>query len=166
MKRLLTFLAVLVLAVGTGFAARTYLASPVRIAGSSMENTLLSGDVALVTRFHPLFKEPARGDVVQCTFPSRDATYIKRLIGLPGDVIECSGGILTINSRPVSEPYAASPTGDFRVELGMNEYFVLGDNRAKSYDSRAEDMGCISRQDLLGRVQWILWPLNRFGPVQ
>lgn len=163
MKRLLAVALVLVAAACVGLMARAWLASPVKIAGSSMEDTLCSGDVALVLR---LRGEPERGDIVQCAFPGRDGTYVKRLIGLPGDAVEFLDGALTVNGRPVSEPYVSSPTEDIRAVLGEDEYFVLGDNRAESYDSRAEDMGCISGEDLLGRVRWILWPLSRFGPVE
>ena len=162
MKRLLSALLAIALAVGLGFAARTWLVSTVRIAGSSMEDTLVSGDVALATRW----EEPERGAVMQCTFPGRSGSYVKRVIGLPGDEIEFSGGQLIVNGRPLSEPYVSSETEDMRITLGPDEYFVLGDNRAESYDSRAEDMGCISRDHFLGRVRWILWPVSRFGPVE
>ena len=162
MKRLLTVLLALAMAFGLGFAARTWLFSTVRIAGSSMENTLISGDIALVTRFG----KPERGSIMQCTFTGRSASYVKRVIGLPGDTIEFSEGQLFVNSRPLSEPYVTSETENMCITLSENEYFVLGDNRAKSYDSRAEDMGCIRRDQFLGRVRWILWPVNRFGCVE
>lgn len=163
MKRLLKVALLLAVAVALGLLARRWMATPVRIAGSSMEDTLLSGDVALVAR---LYGDARRGDVVQCRFPGRDGTYVKRVIGLPGDVVEFRDGALTVNGRPVSEPYVSSPTEDMRATLGADEFFVLGDNRAESYDSRAEDMGCVRGDDLLGRVCWILWPLNRVGPVE
>lgn len=162
MKRLLIWLLVLAIAIGTGFAARTWLFSAVRIAGSSMEDTLVSGDVALVTRW----EAPVRGCIMQCTFTGRSGSYVKRVIGLPGDVIEFSDGQLIVNSRPLSEPYVSSETEDMCITLGADEYFVLGDNRAESYDSRADDMGCIHRDQFLGRVRWILWPINRFGFVE
>ena len=93
-------------------------------------------------------------------------SYIKRVIGLPGDTVEFSGGQLIVNGRPLSEPYVSSETEDMCINLGMDEYFVLGDNRAESYDSRAEDMGCISHDQFCGRVRWILWPVDRFGPIE
>lgn len=163
MKRRLAVVLLLIAAVCLGIAARKWLVTTVRIAGSSMENTLCSGDVALVLRLHG---EPKRGDVVQCAFSGRDGNYVKRVIGLPGEVIECLNGQLLVDGRAISEPYVSSPTEDFRAEPGADEYLVLGDNRAESYDSRADDMGCISAENLLGRVCWILWPLNRFGPVE
>ena len=162
MKRLLTGLLVMAIAVGLGFAARTWLFTTVRIAGSSMEDTLLSGDLLLLTRF----SEPERGSVMQCTFTGRSGSYIKRVVGLPGDTIEFAKGQLIVNGRPLSEPYVSSETENMRITLGEDEYFVLGDNRAESYDSRAEDMGCIHRDQFFGRARWILFPLSRFGPVE
>lgn len=163
MKRILSFVIALTIAVGAGFAIRTWLFSTVHIAGSSMEKTLVSGDVALVSRFE---RNPDRGDIVECTFPGRSGSYVKRVIGLPDDTVEFSGGMLIVNGRPLSEPYVSSETEDMRITLGPEEYFLLGDNRAESYDSRAEDMGCIHRDQFLGRVRWILWPIDRFGPVE
>lgn len=162
MKRLLPCLIALAIAVGLGFAARTWLFSAVRIAGSSMEDTLLFGDIALITRWD----KPARGSVMQCTFTGRSGSYIKRVIGLPGDTVEFSDGQLIINGRPLSEPYVSSPTEDMCITLGADEYFVLGDNRVESYDSRSEDMGFIRRDQFSGRVRWILWPVSRFGPIE
>jgi len=162
MKRLIGILLVLSLAIGIGCAARAQLFSTVRIAGSSMEDTLHSGDIVLITRW----EEPVHGAVMQCTFDGRDSSYVKRVIGRPGDTIKFSDGTLILNDRPLSEPYVSSETDDMILTLALDEYFVLGDNRAESYDSRAEDMGAIRRDQFLGRARWILWPIHRFGPVQ
>ena len=163
MKRILRSLLILALAAAIGLLGRQLLFFTIRIEGTSMEGTLQSGDVVLAVRLNGA---PAHGDIVQCTFPNRSGTYVKRVVGLPGDMLEFSGGTLTRNGRPTSEPFVSSPTEDLTVSLAMDEYYVLGDNRAESYDSRAGDMGCISRQDILSRVVWILWPLDHFGPVQ
>lgn len=166
MKRLLAGLIALGLAVGLGLWARAHLVSTVRIEGSSMEDALRSGDVALVLKRGPLYREIAFGDVVECDFPGREGSYVKRVIGLPGDEIAFSDGALIRNGRPASEPYVSSETGDFAISLDEDAVLLLGDNRAESYDSRAEDMGCPSEEEILGRVCWILWPLSRFGPVR
>lgn len=162
MKRLLSAVLALVIVCAAGLAVRTWLISTVRIAGSSMEDTLRSGDVVLVWR---PWGSVGRGDVVQCEFTGRSGRYVKRIVGLPGDSVVFSDGTLTLNGMPLSEPYVSSRTEDAHIELGPDEYLALGDNRAESYDSRAEDMGCIRRDQILGWVVWILWPLNRFGPV-
>lgn len=167
MKNFLKGLTVLLTTILLALAARQWLAGTVKIAGSSMSGTLVSGDIALVTRFDYLgSKTPARGDVVQCRFPNRSGSYVKRVIGLPGETVEFSGGALYIDGVRIPEPYVTSPTGNFSAKLNTNEYLVLGDNRVESYDSRAEDMGCIPQEDLLGRVRLILWPFNRIDIVE
>ena len=69
-------------------------------------------------------------------------------------------------SSPSEAESVSSPTGDYSVRLGEDEYLLLGDNRMDSYDGRMADMGPVGRDGLLGRVRWILWPLDRFGPVK
>lgn len=162
MKRVLLTVLILLAALAAGLAVRTWGFTAVTVAGTSMNDTLFSGDVVLVTRFGSI----SNGDVVQTSFSGRSGSYIKRVIGLPGDVVEYADSALILNGRPLSEPYVSSPTENMRIALGEDEYFLLGDNRAESYDSRAEDMGCVSRSQISGRVQWILWPVSRFGPVE
>ena len=157
---------ILLVAFGMGLVLRRYVIGTVRVSGVSMQDTLKSGDLALVTRLKYAYGGPERGDVVECRFPGRDDTYIKRIIGLPGDEVAFAGGRLTVNGSPVEEPYLSTPTEDYAITLGADEYLALGDNRADSYDSRMADMGPIGRADILGRVRWILLPLNRFGPIQ
>lgn len=162
MKRWARLVLALALAALLGLCARRWVVSTIRIAGTSMEGALCSGDVALIWRPHG---DVRRGDVVECRFPGREGTYVKRVIGLPGERIAFEGGALYVDGKPVAEPYVSSLTDDFAIALGADEYLLLGDNRAQSYDSRAEDMGPVARDDILGRVCWVLWPLNRFGPA-
>ena len=145
------FLAVLILLL------RLTVFHTLRVEGSSMETTLTSGDIVLVTR---LTSPPGRFDIVECRFPGRSDTYIKRVIGLPGEEIQLSGYSLCINGKTMLESYLSTPAEDFSVSLGPDEYLVLGDNRAESYDSRENDMGMLRREDFIGRVQFILWPLR------
>ena len=126
-----------------------------------MVDTLRSGDVVLVTRFDYRIGTPDRGDVVECSFPGRSGTYIKRVIGLPGDTVEIIDSRVYVNGAPLSEPYASGSSEDYAVRLGEDEYLVLGDNRSQSYDSRAADMGFIGRDNLLGRVRIALNPFRR-----
>ena len=77
-----------------------------------------------------------------------------------------AGGALTVNGQAVDEDYVSSPTGDYSVALGEGEYLVLGDNRQESYDSRMADMGPVGAEAFEGRVRFIIWPLNRVGPVK
>lgn len=165
-RRLILAAVIVLLAALAGLALRHFVFGVVRVAGASMRDTLVGGDVVLVTRLDYRGREPARGDVVECRFPSRADTYLKRVIALPGDEVAFVGGQLQINGERVDEPYLSTPTGDFAASLGEDEYLALGDNRADSYDSRMADMGPISREDILGRARWIILPLSRFGPIQ
>ena len=141
---------------------RLFVFHLVRIEGSSMEDTLCSGEIALVTRLDYRFGgTPARGDIVECRFPGRVDTYVKRVVGLPGETVEIRGGKTFIDGVALDEPYVFSIPEDYSISLGENEYLVLGDNRSESYDSRAEDMGPIAAEDMLGRVRLCVWPLHR-----
>ena len=132
-----------------------------------MQDTLFAGDIALVTRFETLGgAPPGRGQVVQCRFAGRDGTYIKRVVGMPGEEIRFLGAELWVNGEAVSEPYVSSPSEDYAIALGEDEYLVLGDNRAESYDSRMADMGPVGRDAFLGRVRLVIWPLWRIGAVR
>ena len=134
----------------------------VRIEGTYMESGLSSGDLVLVTRFdYRNGRAPQRGDVVECSFPGRSGVYIKRVIGLPGETVEIREGRTWIDGVPLSESYATGPAEDYRAELGEDEYLVLGDNRAESYDSRAAEMGFLRRENFLGRARFVLWPLRK-----
>lgn len=135
----------------------------VRIEGTSMVDTLRSGDIVLVTRFDYRMGEAKRGDIAECSFPGRSGTYIKRIIGLPGDSIEIIDSRVYINGEAISEPYATGPSEPYSVQLDKNEYLVLGDNRSESYDGRAEDMGLIGKENLLGRVRFVLWPFRKIN---
>lgn len=140
---------------------RLFVFHLVRIEGGSMQDTLCSGEIALVTGFDYRFgATPARGDIVECRFPGRVDTYVKRVIGLPGETVEIRDGRTYIDGAAISEPYVFSIPEDYSVTLGENEYLVLGDNRSESYDSRAEDMGPIGAEDILGRVRLCAWPLH------
>lgn len=137
---------------------RIFVFHTVRIEGTSMNNTLKSGDIVLVISMFG--QEPGRGDIVECTFPDRDGTYVKRVIGLPGEFVEISGNDTYINGLPLQERYVSSETEDYSVQLGEDQYLLLGDNRAESYDSRAEDIGPASKSGFTGRVVCSLWPFR------
>ena len=137
----------------------------VRISGTSMSDTLRNGDVVLVTRFDYRDQLPALGDVVACRFPGREDVYIKRVAGLPGMGVEIRSGRLRLDGFPVEEPYVSSEAEDYETALGDDQYLLLGDNRAESYDSRMPDMGPVGADAIVGRVRFIVWPLNRLGGV-
>ena len=140
---------------------RMFVFHTVRIEGTSMNNTLKRGDVVLVVSL--LGSEPNRGDIVECRFPGRDGTYVKRVIGLPGEFVEIAGNDTLINGLPLQEKYVSSEAEDYSIQLGHDQYLLLGDNRAESYDSRAAEIGPADLSAFTGRVVFKLWPFGRIN---
>lgn len=153
------------LALAAVLIVRGFVFTVVRVDGRSMADTLLDGDLAAVTLWDMRTGAPRRGDVVICAFPGERTLSVKRVVGLPGETVEIAGGVTYIDGRPLEEDYLTHPTaqafGPFTVEAGR--YFVMGDNRALSRDSR--EVGAIDGGAIYGRVRYVLWPPGRFGPV-
>ena len=163
MKRFLIYALILALAFCLGMFIREYVAGVSSVAGDSMRDTLITGDKVFITRLEYALGTPDRGDIAQIELPDRGGLYLKRVVGLPGETVEIISGTVHVNGQPLSEPYAAPSDDDFSVELGDDEYFVLGDNRPVSYDSREEDFGVVSAGCFRGRVRAILWPPERIN---
>ncbi|MBQ7139498.1 MAG: signal peptidase I [Clostridia bacterium] len=147
---------------------RLFVVSLARIKGRSMLPTLQDRDVALVWRLLYLFRTPRRGDVVICHYPGRrmkrlpfiPQAFVKRVIGLPGDTVEWLEGELLLNGQPLREPYLDPARCRFKRTrpprtLGPDEYYVLGDNRDSSNDSRS--VGPIRRRAIRGRVVCLIY---------
>ena len=124
------------------------------------------GDIVVVTKFDYWFSGPERGDVTLCRLPehSESETYLKRVAAVPGDTYAIRGGVAYLNGEATDEPYATGTEDceDFEITLAENEYLVLGDNRPESYDSRAADVGVLSKSDFIGRARLKVWPLEQF----
>lgn len=166
MRRVVGAIVALCAVAVLGLAIRFFGVGLVRITGASMNNTLKSGDIVLVTRFdYRGGQGPDFGDVVECRFPGRADTYVKRVAGLPGDSIAFSQGFMTRNGEHISEPYVSSVTEDYAIDLDVDQYLLLGDNRQESYDSRMPDMGPVGRDAFSGRARLIVWPISRIGAV-
>lgn len=143
--------------------------------GISMEPTLYDGDNLVVEKFTYLFKDPERFDIVVFPFQYEENTYyIKRVIGLPGETVQIDEkGNIYINGEILEENYGKeviSPQyiGIARnpITLGADEYFVMGDNRNNSSDSRTEVVGNIHRKDIVGRAWLRVWPLSGLCVLQ
>ena len=161
MKRLGKLILLVALGAAIGLLIREYVLGVSAVAGDSMQPTLMTGDRVLITRMDYILGSPERGEVVQLEIPGRDGEYLKRVVGLPGETVEIIGGEVHINGQALNETYATLSDDDFRIQLDEDEYFVLGDNRPVSYDSREEDFGVISAGCFRGRVRAIIWPLER-----
>ncbi|WP_227766682.1 signal peptidase I [Zhaonella formicivorans] len=156
------------IAVILAFVIRIFLFQPFYIPSGSMEPTLMIGDRIIVNKITYRFSEPKRGDVIVFKYPlepKRD--YIKRVVGLPGETLEIKDGTLYINDRPTPEEYLPPnvPLADYGpITIPKNAYFMMGDNRSNSQDSRF--WGTLQRDYIIGKAVLIFWPLNRFGTIK
>ena len=167
----------LLLGAAIAVVLRLFVVSLAFIKGGSMLSTLRSRDIALVWRLPYLFRTPKRGEVVICHYPGRrmkrlpflPQAFVKRVIGLPGDTLEWQEGTLLLNGEALEEPYLDPARCRYARTrpprtLGRDEYFVMGDNRDSSHDSRS--VGPLCRRAIRGRVVCLLFPLKRVGKVR
>lgn len=138
------------------------------VEGPSMENTLFRGYRLIVSRLAYRFgAEPQRGDIIVFYSPQTDEILVKRVIGLPGETLRLgANGEVYINDQLLQEPYTSSIsflTGPGQWKIPDDQYFVMGDNRARSSDSRR--WGLISREEIIGRAWLIYWPIQEIKPL-
>lgn len=138
---------------------RTFIMTPVRVNGPSMDNTLKHGQILILNKLDKY----KRGDIVVVDLG--DEKIIKRIVGLPGESIYCLNGEIYINDEKIKEDYTSSETLDFtKVFIQEDEYFVMGDNRPVSMDSRS--FGPINKSQMMGTSEFRIWPLYKFGKVK
>lgn len=149
-----------------------YVGQRTEVLGASMESTLNDGDNLIVDKITYRFKDPQRFDIIVFPFQYEENTfYIKRIIGLPGETVQIDlDGTIYINGEALEENYGREIIKPENVGiaikpivLGEDEYFVMGDNRNNSSDSRTEVVGNIHRDDIVGRAWMRIWPLSDIG---
>jgi signal peptidase I len=165
---ILEWFVVLAVAVGLAFAVRAFVLQTYFIPSPSMEPTLLIGDRILVNKLSYHLHGVSRGDIVVFSTPPKELSdpsikdLVKRVIGLPGETISSSGGRVYIDGKPLPEPWLPAgtvTTGIATQKIPANQYFVMGDNRSDSQDSRF--FGPIARSLIVGRVVVRIWPFSR-----
>lgn len=168
-QELISMLLYMALVLGMTFLVITFLGQRTYVSGDSMKNTLEDGDNLIVDKITYRFRDPQRYDIIVFPFEYKDDTYyIKRIIGMPGETVQVADGRVYIDGEQLKESYgrelmeqagiAAEP-----LTLGEGEYFVLGDNRNASSDSRDPSVGIIHRDKIIGRAWLRIWPLHKFG---
>ena len=138
--------------------------------GRSMMNTLNDGENLLVEKVSYRFSDPGRFDVIVFYPHGRDSAdyYIKRIIGLPGETVQIKGKDIYIDEEKLEENFGKDPItepgmAEDPIKLGEDEFFVLGDNRTVSEDSRYEEVGPVKRENIEGRAVLRIYPLSEFG---
>ena len=150
-----------------------YVVGLQQVVGPSMSPTLENGDVLILDKANYRFFDVKKGDVI-ALYSSKSKYLIKRVVGMPGEYVEFKNNQLYINNIPLEEEYLGDSviTEDFSIrELGYETipedmYLVLGDNRGDSSDSRDPEIGLIKKSDILGKVRFRIWPLNKIKIVK
>ena len=167
MQELREWVVTLLAAVVIALLVRHFLFEPVRVDGMSMANTLVNGEVMFVTKPEYIWGDPQRFDVVICHYPDRgDTNFVKRVVGIPGDVVEVKDGYLYVNGEKYEEEYLTYrpnyTLAPYTVPEGM--YFVLGDNRSNSNDSHL--VGPITREMIVGHVRSVILPPSAWRTIE
>lgn len=147
------------ISLGIFFLVYIFLVQPHRVKGDSMFPNFKDGELLLTEKVSYRIYKPQRGDVVVFKAPgSRNVDYIKRIIGLPSEEIKITGGEIFINGEKLDEPYETQISdGDVTLTLLKEEYFVMGDNRGASSDSRS--FGPIKKSSIRGKTWLVYWPV-------
>lgn len=163
----------LLVVLAVTFLVVTYVGQRTKVSGSSMEPMLSDGDNLIVDKISYRFSEPERFDIIVFPFRYAEKTYyIKRIIGLPGETVYIDPeGSIYIDGEILTENYGKEIITDpgrayEPVTLGEDEYFVMGDNRNNSSDSRDPVVGNIHRSEFIGKAWMRIWPLNEIGLIQ
>lgn len=179
-EEIMSWALTLIFALAILIALQAWVGQPIRVDGASMENTLHNGEYVWVSHRD---RDYDRGDIVICHYPNRTegvyrlgsaltlthhTIFVKRLVALPGDTVEIRSERLYVNGVRVADPenMATAPRDFPLYRLGEDEYFVIGDNRFTSHDSRSSDVGPISGDMLRGKVKCVIWPLNQIRTVE
>ena len=147
------------------YVAVNFTTGRFRIESISMLPTFQPGQYVVVDKLSYLLGKPQRGDVIVFQYPlAPDKDYIKRVIGLPGETVSIGGGVVSVNGQPLNEPYIAAPPNlGGTWALSPDQYFVMGDNRNNSSDSRS--WGPLERKYLIGKAVLVYWPPPGWGWV-
>ncbi len=173
LRELLGWVLYFLVIIGLTYLILTYLGQRTGVEGSSMETTLSDGDQLLIDKLSYHIGEPERFDIVVFPYQHKKKTYyIKRIIGMPGETVQVIDGYVYINGELLeSDVYGAELMNDpmtaaSPITLGEDEYFVLGDNRNHSSDSRDPSVGLIKRENLIGKAWIRLYPFDRMGVIK
>lgn len=138
------------------------------VSGESMNNTLQDSDVLYVDKLSYFLSEPKRGDIVICNYPGSENHFVKRIIGLPGETVEIKDNVIYINGVAGLDNWNGNHTlyDMAKVSIPDDSYFVVGDNRNNSKDSRVKSVGTIKKDEIQGRALFRIYPFSSFGSIE
>ena len=171
-RELLSWILTFAFAIGVALFLKNFIIINATVPTGSMENTIMPGDDLLGLRTAYLFKDPQRGDIIIFKFPDDESQkFIKRIIGLLGDLVQIEDGKVYINGSTTSleEPYLKEEwtrnTGPFEFVVPEGCYFVMGDNRNDSLDSRYWDNPFVTEDEIIGKAEFIYYPFSHFAKL-
>jgi signal peptidase I len=158
----------LLIAIGLALVIIVFLYQPVKVEGTSMAPLLSDQERIFINKFVYRFEPITRGDVVVFWYPlDRSKSFIKRVVGLPGETVEIRQGIVYVNNVPLPEPYVPPQYEDLSdygpIHVPGDSYFVMGDHRISSNDSRV--FGSVASHYIYGRAVFAYWPVDHFGSL-
>lgn len=173
LKEILSISLYLLIVVAISFLVIKFVVQRTEVIGSSMNTTLSDGDNLILDKISYRVHDPERFDIIVFPFraPNDNRNYIKRIIGLPGETVQIDdNGTIYINGDVLSESYGLEVIknpglASEKIILGAGEYFVLGDNRNNSEDSRFPDVGVVKREEIIGKAWLRIYPFNQIGFV-
>lgn len=169
-RELCSWILIFVIAIGAAFLINTFVIINAVVPTGSMENTIQVDDRLIGLRFAYWNSDPQRGDIVIFKFPDDEKeNYIKRVVGLPGDHIKITNGVIEINGKVWEDGYAKEAwdfTSDQEYVVPKDSYFMLGDNRNSSEDSRFWNNKYVHKDKILGKAVLRYWPLTDIGKLE
>lgn len=165
-KDILSYVLIIVAVV----AIRVFIFDPVRVDGPSMDTTLTDGEIIILNKFEYRRTDIKRYDIVVVKIDGKK--IIKRVIGLPNEKIEIKDNKVYANGKELDNSFASTKTDDFDLsQIGLvkipgDSYFVLGDNRDVSLDSRYSEVGTIKKEQIVGKAAFIIWPINKIKIIK
>ena len=163
--RMLDTVVYILVVVMIALSIRCLIFEPIRVEGDSMHPTLLHKEHMIVEKVSYWFNKPERGNIVICYYPGYKESCVKRVIGLPGETVSVKNGTVFINGAALDESdyWNDFIEDDFEpVTVPENHYFVMGDNRNASKDSRSASVGSIPMEKIIGRVRGVMLPVKNF----